>query len=871
MFLHNFIRFVVLMAFFSLSAFSVFSAPIKHFLPEKQQYSASVPTPESVLGFGLGERHARHDQLLSYFKNLADSSNCVVLTDIGKTPQLRKQFLVTISSPENLKNLDQILNKRHIPFAETHDPSIKQQEPLVVWLGYSVHGDEASGANAAMAVAYHYAASKNKNIEQLLAQTIIVLEPIINPDGLDRFVNWVNNFRGINANDDPNHIEHHQSWITGRTNHFSFDLNRDWLLLTQQESRHRLAYYHLYQPHVLGDFHEMDRNSSYFFQPGIATRNHPLTPKANTKLTQAIATYHAKALDQENRLYYSEESFDDFYYGKGSTYPDINGSIGILFEQASSRGFQQQSINGLLTFEFGIKNHVLTSLSTVEGAWQNREQLKQYRHDFYRQAIKLANKEKFTGYLIQSSDDDYRLTRFLSNLRQHQINVFPLKTDFRHNNEVFPKENSYFIPLKQAQFRLIQALFNQQTDFNDNTFYDVSGWTLPLAMNIKFHQVERTWGLKLAKESWQQPTKTAGATEITESKKANSLDAYAYIFSWQDSLAPKMLNQLLNAGIKARVATKAFTAEVDGQIEKFTQGSILLAAAWQDVDNWQQLLFKTSKENGIKVTSLHTGLTPLGVDLGSRSFKVIKPIKVLMVGGKGVSQYEAGEIRYYLDQILAIPVSVVEQQRLQKLDFSSYSHVILVDGNYKSLPEKGFKKLAAWVKQGGVVFAQKRAAQWLSEKELLQVDFVSKNQLDQLFETDGFRYQEKEKLAARKRIAGAIFATKLDTSHPLTYGYKSNELAFFRNSTLIMKRPNVPFITVASYTSTPLMSGYTDRNLVNTIAHNAALVAHNHGKGRIIASSDDLAFRGYWLGSARILANSLFFAKAFSAEGKPSH
>lgn len=265
-----------------------------------------------------------------------------------------------------------------------------------------MHGDEISGAHAALIVAYHLAASQDKSIEQMLKETIIVIEPSINPDGMDRFANWANTFKGMTANPDPNHIEHHQHWPSGRTNHFWFDLNRDWLLLSQQESQNRLKYFHQYQPNVLGDFHEMGANGTYFFQPGIPSRTHPLTPKENTKLTQDLAKFHAKALDANERLYYSEESFDDFYYGKGSTYPDVNGSVGILFEQASSRGQQQDTVNGLLTFEYGIKNHVLTSLSTIKGTWVERNVLRKYRQSFYQDVEELAKKKKFGAILFMN-------------------------------------------------------------------------------------------------------------------------------------------------------------------------------------------------------------------------------------------------------------------------------------------------------------------------------------------------------------------------------------------------------------------------------------------------------------------------------------
>ncbi len=826
------------------------------YLPEEADVNDKISTPKETLGFEIGERHLRYDQLKHFFFTLEKQSPRIKTTSIGYTSQRREQILVTISSAKNLENIDKILAKRHLPFKNENTQAI--DDPLVIWLGYSVHGDEISGANASMVVAYYLAASQEKNISEMLENTIIVLEPSINPDGMDRFVNWVTNYRGSSFNDDPNHIEHHQSWITGRTNHFWFDLNRDWLLLSQQESQNRLKYFHLYQPNVLGDYHEMYPNSSYFFQPGVTSRTHPLTPLKNTQLTHKLAQYHAEALDKHQRLYYSGENFDDFYYGKGSTYPDINAAIGILFEQASSRGMQQQTENGLLTFEYGIKNHILTSLSTIKGAWDNRVSLKEYRQNFYTQAIKQAKKEKFNGYLIRESKDKYRLNAFLDKLYQHQIEVYSLKENFRFQDENFSKENSFYIPIAQAQYRVIQALFNQDTNFKDNTFYDVSGWTMPLAMNIEFHKVNRTWGLELAGTAWSPEQSLNG------NSKSLMTDAYAYIFDWHQFLAPKLLNTLLSNKIKAKVATKPFSSVVDGKSRNFSRGSIVIPAGLQQQKGWKKLLANTSEKIGVEVFSVSTGLTPIGIDLGSNSFQMLHPVKTLLLGGDGISQYEAGEIRFYLDKTLGIPISVIDHTRLLNINLSVYSHIILVDGNYNKISNDVAIKLQKWVKQGGVIIGQKRGAKWLSDKEMLTVDFVTKEKINEMFDSEYLRYQDKEALAARKRIAGAIFQTELDITHPLAYGYSKPELPLFRNSTLIMEQFNHPFVTIAKYSEKPLMSGYSDQNLVNRLAHNAAIVAHNLGKGRVIASTDVLAFRGYWLGSAKLLANSLFFAKTFN-------
>ncbi len=843
--------------FLLLPSCFLWAQPVQKYLPEQATFNTKIPVPSETLGFYIGERHLRHDQLKAYFNKLAQHSTRIKTTSIGRTSQLREQFLVTISSPENLENLDNILAQRQVPY---QSESVKlSDDPLVIWLGYSVHGDEISGANAAMVVAYYLAATEEQTIENLLANTIIVLEPSINPDGMDRFVNWVTTYRGSAENSDAEHIEHHQGWVSGRTNHFWFDLNRDWLLLTQKESEHRLKYFHQYQPHVVGDYHEMGANSSYFFQPGIASRTNPLTPKQNITLTKALAKFHAKALDKAQRLYYSEESFDDFYYGKGSTYPDINGGVGILFEQASARGMQQETINGLLTFEYGIQNHVLTSLSTIEGAWQNRDVLKAYKKDFYQQALYQAKKEKFDGYLFSETKDNYRLNALLKKLSQHQINVFQLNDDFSYKGKNYRKENSYYVPLAQSQYRLIQALFEQRTDFPDNTFYDVSGWTMPLAMNIDFQALDSTWGLSLAKKSWS-------INDIVNVSKINtSNEDYAYVFEWHHFLAPKLLNQLQNKNIKAKVATRSFVSQIKGQERTFASGTVIIPAGIQVAENWRENLAELATKENISLFTIQSGLTSQGIDFGSHSFHSLAQPKVLLLGGEGISQYEAGEIRYYLDETLHIPVSIIEHSRLANIELANYSHLILVDGDYSRLSDKNISQLKQWLKQGGIVFAQKRAAKWLTKEDVLFVDFINKKQIDNLFDSRELNYQDKKKLSARKRIAGAIFETTLDTSHPLAFGYDNKSLPLFRNSTLMMNTEQQSFITVATYNAEPLLSGYADNNLVNLLSHNAAVVAHDYGKGRVIATADVLAFRGYWLGSAKLLANSLFFAKAFSA------
>lgn len=845
------LRFVLF--FITFSSFSAFAKPVQEYFPANHFYSTAVNTPESILGFNLGEKHIRHWEVINYLEKLAEQSVRVKLTDMGRTYQHRKQILLTFSSAQNLTNLDNILAQRAT--AINQKSKNNDQQPLVLWFGYGVHGDETSGVNAAMALAYYLAASQAEEVKTLLDNTIIVIEPVLNPDGMSRFVNWIDTFSSFSANVSPEHIEHHQGWPSGRTNHFWFDLNRDWLLLTQQETQNRLAFFNKYQPNIVSDYHEMAANKTYFFQPGIADRTHPLISAENQKLTSLMANFHAQAFDQQKRLYFSGEGYDDFFFGKGSTYPDINGGIGILFEQASSEGMQQNTVNGLLTLTQGIENNITTFLSTLNSVMQNKKQLNEYRKRFFEQTQALAKDQEFDGYLIYEPNDPYRLEQLLSTLKQHQIDVFQLTKDFEFNDKNYAKEYAFYIPLAQPKYRVIRALFDKQTKFKNNIFYDVSAWTMPLAMNIEYHEIDESRSLKLTKQAWQPKTNKWQAPSVMHN--------YAYAFSWQHYLAPKLLNQLTSKGIKARVATSSFSAKVNNEIKDFTRGSILIPRGIQQVANWQEILFSEAEKAHIHLENITSGMTPLGSDIGSFSMLPLPAINVLLIGGKNVSQYEAGEVIYYLDLQLNIPVTVVEQTRMAEINLNAYSHILLVDGDYTQLAN-AVEKITHFASNGGVLFGQKQGALWLADNGLLKARINRENSLTKLFQISDLQYDEREELAGKQFIPGTIFEGELDLSHPLTFGYSNSKLPIFRNNSAIIAKTHIAFSQVMKYSRRPLMSGYVSPQLLEQVALSPSLIAHNYQQGRVIATMDNFMFRGFWLGTSKLLANSLFFAHIYN-------
>ncbi|WP_423188086.1 M14 family zinc carboxypeptidase [Alishewanella sp. d11] len=817
--------------------------------------ASEVPAPEQILGFQVGQWHARHDQIQRYFEVLAEQSPRVQLEVIGTSHEQRSLLQLVVSSPDNLARLEEI-RLQHVAQAQGNEP-VSANSPVIIWLAYGVHGNEPSAANAAVVLAHYLAASNNPEVQQWLQQAVIFIQPSLNPDGHDRFALWANMHRGTNPVADPQHREHIEPWPNGRPNHYWFDLNRDWLLLQHPESRARIAQFHKWQPNIVGDFHEMGTNSSYFFQPGIPSRNYPLTPDRNFELTRILAGFHAQAFDQRGQLYYTEESFDDFYVGKGSTYPDVTGSVGILFEQASSRGHVQESINGLLTFADTIKNQFDASLSTIRGSVANRQALLSYQQEFFQTASQQARAERVKGFVLTEAHDRTRLEALLQLLAQHQIAVYPFTQDWQYEQTQFRAGQSYYVPLQQAQYRLLKAAFSTDKTFKDNTFYDVSAWTLPYAYNIAFTSVNREPGRAVADVPWQRQAR-ARQTSL-------QADGYAYVLNWQDQLAPVALNAMLAEGLMVRAALGDFTGTTPQGERSFKAGAMVIPAGLQQHPDWFFRLQKIQERFNLPIYTLTTGLTSRGSDLGSNNFTPVSLPQVLLVAGPGVSSTEAGEVWYNLERLAGITPTMVEPERLARINLSRYTHIILPDGDYRGWQETEINRLRQWTQQGGVLWGQKRGAAWLVEAKLLQAGVWSSNEMAELIPQRDLRYADKEALAGKQRIAGAIFNAELDLTHPLTFGIGRKYLPVFKNSNLLLQPSSSPFVNVAGYSAEPHLAGYTAAEYLPRIAQGAALVAHNLGRGRVIGMTDNPVFRGYFMGSSRLLVNAIYLGHSFSA------
>ncbi len=841
-------------------------------LPAGTPYDPAVPTPAQVLGWEVGTRHARPDQIVAVARRLAAASDRVQLEVQGETFEGRPQVLLVVSSPANLARIDEI-RAAHRALSEPPypDDAALAAMPVVVWLGYSIHGDEASGANAAMLVAYHLAAGRGPEVEALLEHAVVLIDPALNPDGLARFAGWVESHRGEVPVADPDHREHAQGWPSGRTNHYWFDLNRDWLLLQQPESRARVATFQRWRPNLLGDFHEMGSDSTYFFQPGVPSRQNPLTPALNLALTRAIARFHAAAFDRAGRLYYTEENYDDFYYGKGSTYPDVQGAVGVLFEQASARGLVRATENGRLTFADAVGGHVLTSLSMLAAAAAERPALLAYQRDAYRDARAAAAAGPRAGWVVGDGGDPARAAELLRLLAAHGIEARPLGRPVELGGHRFVPGAAWVVPADQRQTRLAEALFERRTTFADETFYDVSAWTLPLAFGLPAAELPRAALVPgLVGEAAGAPAAAAGRLPAAASP-------YAWAFEWRELGAPRALERLLAAGVSARVATRPFTAATDGGRHAFAAGAIVVPAAGQEVapPALAELLATAAAEDGVDVWALASGLTEEGADLGSPSLRPLTAPHPLLVVGRGVAPSEAGEVWYVLDHRVGVPVALVDKDRLGRVDLRPYTHVVMVGGAGDDLPEGVGEALRRWLHGGGTLIATETAAEWAAETLLATdaepagapapVSPAAPGGTAESAPPAQAAYADYEHQRAVDEISGAIFQVRLDLTHPLAFGIRDPSLPVFRDRARPLAPSPDPYENVALYTERPLLAGYASARNTAALAGSAAVVAGRVGRGTLVRFADDPVFRAYWRGTEKLLVNALFFGPVLKA------
>lgn len=839
--------------------------------PADVTYDPAIPTPESVLGHKLGMEPVRHHKLVEYITTVAGMSDRMSVEVIGYTHERRPILFVVASSPDNQLRIDEI-RAQHVALTEpSENQGVTAGMPVVTWLNYGVHGAESSGMDASLPFIYYLAAAQGPEIERMLSESVVLVTAIFNPDGHSKRVAWFDAYGGQRNIADPAHIEHRFNWGLARTNHYHFDLNRQWLLLTQPEPRAWMRKWHEWRPNITVDYHEMGSNNTYYFHPGVATRTNPLAPdEAERLMAETVKTSEA-FLDSEARLYYHGEDFDNYYIGKGSTFPLVNGGVGILYEASAALGREIETPNGLRTYRENIRKHFRTSIASVQGGVNLRGDYLRYQKSFFESALSEAARQATKAWVFSAPGDPARMHLFADMLNYHRIKTYSLARDLSVGGTNYRAGEALVVPVQQTQNRLIRSIFETVDEFEDATFYDVSTWTMPPAFGLQYAGLGREYRPAMLGQESAPQMPVADAPDTS---------SYGYVFEWGPYYAPRALQRVLEAGVLASVATKPFTAATTDGAREFPRGSIIVPYDRQTVERSKitELVSSIASEDGVPVHALSSGRSVIGtegVDIGGSSFHALKEPRALLITGDDISLYDAGEIWHLLDYRMNMPVTMVTRDELVAVNWNRYSHVVFPSGEFEEYQAPYAGRMRQWIAEGGTAIAFRNAAGWLRAETLDWVDPLSEEGLtataagdptdeEEEAEPERFSYAEKSDREAADVIGGAIFSADLDNAHPLGFGYDRRQIYLHKNTEEAFEVTENPYAVVIAYDDNPVYSGYVSQDNNEALAGTPALLAERVGGGSVILFADNPNFRGYWYGTNKLFLNALFFSRAFA-------
>jgi hypothetical protein len=876
------------------------SAQTNYFFPKASLLDPAVPSPEKFLGYAVGSHYTRHDQIVAYFRELARVSNRVHVQTIGKTYEEREQVIATFTSADNYNRIEDI-RQEHLTSVDPSKPVLTKTSPVIIHLGYSVHGNESSSGEVSLLTAYYLAASKDAETENWLKESVIFIDPSLNPDGRDRAANWYNSYKSWPAVSDPFDKEHQEGWPGGRTNHYFADLNRDWLNLVHIESRNRVKFFHQWYPNVQIDFHEQGSNATYYFEPTPKRHESPIVPQFLYDANAVLAKYHAKALDEIGSLYFTKENYDNLSPIYGSTYPKFFGSAAATFEEASSRGIVTETTNGLLTFPFSIRNHLTTSFSTIKGAIAEKESLFKVQKNLFKYSLEQGKANAAKAYVFGDSRDANLTQRFLNLLLQHHVSVYELGDNTTLGAKKFEKGKAYIVPSEQPNFLIVHSLFEENI-LKDSIYYDNTGWSIIHAYGLQYATITTP--------AFSKGSLVTSAPALKGEVQGGPA-SLAYITSYTDYNASKALYTLLQKGVLVKTAFKPFAADVANSKKNFSYGSLIIPVAGQSIsgDSLYKLVKDVAEKSGIAFTSVATGFSAEGIDLGSSNIKAVRKPEVALAFGQGVTASEAGQVWFLLNQHLGLPVTKLDLQNFERTSLNRYNTLILPGGSYTALSKTATDRIKAWVAEGGTLITLQNASAWAIQnevvKEKLQEDLPADARQNQratqpvVQQTTTVKpvaqsfgqaandnnekpeaivpskkavsridYINQQDVEGAKRINGAIFTADLDITNPLAFGITNRKLFINKNSSTFLQVSNNKYATVAQYDEKPFINGYSSKENIRKVSNSAAVLLSPNGAGQVILFADDPTYRGYWLGTNRIFLNSIFFANLASISSR---
>jgi len=798
--------------------------------------NSQLQSPKEFLGYELGTRFSRHHQVVDYFQQLEQNSPQIQLVPYGKTNEGRLLQLAFISSPENLKNLEAIRtahlqNSGSVAGAKNDDKSI-------VWLSYNVHGNESSSTEASMKTAY----ALLTQYQEWLKDTVVIIDPCINPDGRDRYVNFYNQTRSLPYDSNRNTREHNEGWHSGRTNHYSFDLNRDWAWLTQVESQQRLKQYNRWLPHIHVDFHEQGINSPYYFAPA-AEPLHEMITDFQKSFQDALGKNHARYFDKEGWFYFTKQRFDILYPSYGDSYPMYLGAIGMTYEQAGGGGAGlgvDNDENIELTLKDRILHHYTTGISTVEMAVKNKTQLNQNYQDYY------SDKDlKYKNFILEGPEDQLNtLAQFFD---QHQIESQRLSKNMTVKGYDYQKQkntttafskNALVISTNQTKGKMAQILLEPNTKLNDSLTYDITAWSLAYAYGLKANAT---------KENVETTP-----FQATQPKTSNSVQegTYGYALTYQSFTDSQLLAALLKKGLGVRYNSVPIT----NSGKRWESGSLFILKGDNLNDsNYTQKLKQLADQYGQDLHPIETGYSEKGPDLGADELILIKAPRIAVLRSDKTSTYRYGEVWHFFEQQLEYPLMQVNENRLPRM--LSEIEVLIIPGGYYSKwsNSDSEKELLDWVAKGGKIVALSQALDLFADTDLFEL----KKKEDPSQDTTAIPYSELERNEISEITTGSIFEATLDKTHPLSFGVKRYYTLKLDATAYDLLENEGNAFTLSSEASA--VAGFIGHLAKDNQKKSLLFGQERFGRGNLIYLVDNLLFRGFWYSGKQVFSNALFF------------
>lgn len=816
---------------------------------------AQLKTPSEFIP-NYGKQISYYHQVEDYFKYLTEQSQYIKKQNYGATNEQRDLNVYYVSTPENLANLEQIRNNNLASIGLGENKNQTVNDKIIVWISFNVHGNEFAGTESALTVAYELLNPSNESTKQWLKNTVVILDPCINPDGYSRYGNWLREISGKKTHPGLYDREHMEVWPGGRYNHYLFDLNRDWAWQTQIESQQRIKLYNQWMPQVHTDVHEMSYNSPYFFPPA-AEPLHEFIEQYQKDFHNVLGKNISQKFDKQNWMYNTRERFDLFYPSYGDTYPTYNGAVGLTLEQGGiGAGREVTMENGAsVTIKDRLTHHATAVLTVIESAASEKDVLLKGFRDFHNNARKKA-KGVYNTYVLKNNAKLEQLTEMLkkNEIEFSYADAAASASGFHYQNkktESFKIEpNDLIIKADQPRSVLAQVLFEPNQKLNDSLSYDITAWALPLAYGIEGYAVKNALAIK---------TKA----KIETIQKTVPESVYAFYVPWNNRTSAQVVSLLHQANIKVRSAMKK---AVFGTIS-IEPGGLIISRA----DNPKTADFEKTVSEIIKIKSdysfITTGFSTNSKDIGSENFILLKAPKVLMLSGKGVVSTEFGATWYYFDETISYPVSIVETSNFNRVKLYNYNTLILSDGNYDFSDDQK-KQIDDWVKNGGKVIAMSNAISLFQDREGYALSLFASKEDKEKSEKEQKEIELKKRFldfeGSERRdisgsIPGAIIENKLDKSYPLAFGLgntyfslKSNE----RSYSLLKSAINVAYIP-KNYIS----YGFVGNDIKKKLDETVSFAVDKRGDGKVIYMMDNPLFRGFWENGILLFSNSLFLVK----------